>query len=252
MSRLTKEEKARRDELAKQGIKVCCKCKEEKPFSEFSKCKGKAYGVNNKCKICFKQYYQENKELFKQYNQENKGYHKKYYQENKGCILEKQRQYYKENKQHVSERVKQYEQRAEVKERRRNRHKERYDSDPMFKISRTLKSLLNKGFKRKGWRKDSSTQKTLGCSWGQLILWIGDEPSKENHIDHVIPQSLAETPEELKLLNHYTNFQLLKAEENTSKGNRYIRKHNLKRVLAHHPQPDKLKEIVERSNVEII
>lgn len=283
---ITKEEKLRRDKLAEQGIKVCSKCKEEKPFNEFSKCKGNAYELNSGCRSCCKQYYQENRECFldkkKQYWQENKEQLKKqmnqyqqknkkriseqknqYYQENKERIKEWSKQYYQENKklikerakqyrQENKERLKQYRQKREVRERQNNRRKERTKSDPMYRMRRRLSASLLSGFKQKGWKKDSSTQEVIGCVWEQLVLWIGGEPNDEFHIDHVIPQSLAETTEELKLLNHYTNFQLLPAEENISKGNRYIRNHNLKRVLAHHPQPDKLKEIVKRSNVEII
>jgi hypothetical protein len=245
IGRITKEEKARRDKLAEQGIKVCNKCKEEKPFSEFNKDKNKAYGFDGRCRSCGKQYYQENKEQIN-------GRSKQYCQDNKERKKEYDKQYKQENKERLREKDKQYNQRPEVKARRNNWHKERRESDPMFKAGIYMRNLLRSGFKQKGWTKDSSTQEIVGCSWEQWKLWVGGEPSKEMHIDHVIPQSLAETPEELKLLNHYTNLQLLPAEENTSKGNRYIRKHNLNRVLAHHPQPDKLKEIVERSDVEII
>jgi hypothetical protein len=215
MGAITKEERARRDKLAEQGIKVCYKCKEEKPFSEFNKNRSKTDGFNGKCRSCKKQYEQENKD----------------------GILEQKKQYY---------------QKPEVKARVNNWHKEKRQSDPMFRLSGNISALVRSGFRQKGWAKDSDTQSMVGCSWNQAVLWLGDEPSKDMHIDHVIPQSLAETPEEIKFLNHYTNFQLLPAEENRAKGNRYIRNHNLKRVLAHHPQPDKLKEVVERSNVEII
>lgn len=283
---ITKEERARRDKLAEQGIKVCSTCKEEKPFSEFNKCKTLLYGLTSHCKSCFRKYYKDNKERM---NELARKYNKQYYQKNKECIKEAKKQYRQNNKEKIRERAKQYYQdnkekfkgykrenkerlkqyREENKEklrryieqyhrepenieRRNKRLKERRQSEPMYKLSQNMRSLVSYGFKQKGWSKDSSTQEIIGCSWEQVVLWLGDEPSKELHIDHVIPQSLAETPEELKLLNHYTNFQLLKAEENLSKGNRYIRKHNLNRVLTHHPQPDKLKEIVKRSNVEII
>jgi hypothetical protein len=241
MAGITKEEKARRDKLAEQGIKVCNKCKEEMPFDKFGNDKGGTYERNNICKTCVKQRYRDNKEYFSQYKKKNKAQ-----------IKECKKQHYKENKEYILEQIKQYRQRAEVKARTNKRRREKRKNDSMLKASLNIGSSLRNAFKRKGWRKNTSMQKILGCSREQLILWVGDEPSKEMHIDHVIPQSLANTPDELKLLNHYTNFQLLGASENISKGNRYIRKHNLKRVLAHHPQPDKLKEIVERSNVEII
>ena len=66
------------------------------------------------------------------------------------------------------------------------------------------------------------------------------------HIDYVVPISLAETEEEILLLNHYSNLQLLKANENLAKSNRYVNPTNLKRVLEHHPNPDKIREIHAR------
>ena len=68
----------------------------------------------------------------------------------------------------------------------------------------------------------------------------------ELQLDHVIPISLAQTEEEMLLLNHYSNYQLLSADENQSKGNRYVNPTNLKRVLEHHPNPDKIREIYSR------
>lgn len=39
------------------------------------------------------------------------------------------------------------------------------------------------------------------------------------HLDHKIPISSAKTEEEIIKLNHYTNFQLLKSDENLRKSN---------------------------------
>lgn len=315
---MTKEERARRDKLAEQGIGVCYKCKEEKPFSEFAKDKNKAYGINSQCKGCMKKYYEENKErissrkseYMKEYAQRPEVKKKKREYNQKPEVKKKIREYKKQydKKPEVKKRRREYNQRPEVKkrakeygqkpevkkrireysqkpevierqkqyrrtpeERRRRREymkeyyknpenkrkrnkqqKERHKSDPMYRMRKNLSSSFKQGFKQKGWAKDSDTQAVVRCAWEQLILWLGGEPNGKMHIDHVIPQSLAETPDELKLLNHYTNLQLLPAEENLSKSNRYIRKENLNRVLAHHSQPDKLKEIIERSDVEII
>ena len=68
----------------------------------------------------------------------------------------------------------------------------------------------------------------------------------ELHLDHVIPISLAETEDEVILLNHYSNYQLLSADENLAKGNLYVNPVNLARVLEHHPEPNKIKEIYSR------
>lgn len=283
---ITKEERLRRDKLAEQGIKVCSKCKEEKPFSEFNKSKHRKDGMHCECRKCTNRYKRENKERLKdknkkyrennkerinqyrqdnkeliskyneQYRQDNKDYFKEYYkqryQKNREQILEYRKQYYQNKKEQIREYNKKYKKKTDVRTRHNRSRKERRQSDPMYRMLQNLSSSFKWGFKKKGWAKDSNTQEVIGCAWEQLALWLCGEPSKEMHIDHVIPQSLAETPDELKLLNHYSNLQLLSAGENLSKNNRYIRKSNLDRVLAHHPEPDKLKEILERSNIEII
>ena len=66
------------------------------------------------------------------------------------------------------------------------------------------------------------------------------------HLDHVVPISLAETKDEILLLCHYSNYQLLNANENQSKNNLYVNPVNLARVLEHHPEPNKIKEIYSR------
>lgn len=246
MAGVTKQEKERRDKLAEKGIKVCGTCKKEKPFSEFSKNKHHVYGFNSSCKSCEKQYREDNKErirntaaIFRQNNKERiKNYKKKY----------KQSSYAKEKRKAYN---KEYRQRPEVKARQYNLQKEWRNKNPLIRMKRSISRAIRHCFKVKGFSKNSTTQNILGCSYEQLLLWLGDSPSKEYHCDHVIPQSLARTEEELYLLNHYTNLQLLSADENMAKNNHYIRKYNLDRVLAHHPNPDMLKEIINRENIEI-
>jgi hypothetical protein len=67
--------------------KVCTTCGVEKEISEFPKAKFGKYGVSSKCKVCSKQYYEDNKERFKQQKQQHiasiPDYHKNYYQEHK-------------------------------------------------------------------------------------------------------------------------------------------------------------------------
>jgi len=69
--------------------KMCSKCSEWKPLSEYYKHKSnKIDGHNHKCKECLKLYYIENKEerdkYFKQYS-------KQYYKENKEKLKERKK-----------------------------------------------------------------------------------------------------------------------------------------------------------------
>lgn len=43
---------------------------------------------------------------------------------------------------------------------------------------------------------------------------------KKVHIDHIIPLATAKTEEDVIKLCHYTNLQLLKGEDNLSKGDK--------------------------------
>jgi hypothetical protein len=96
--------------------RVCTKCGEEKLLEEFYKqAKGK-YGKAYQCKLCFKQYRQDNKEKIaeysKQYREANKEKlaekGKRYHEENKEKIAEKGKRYRKDNKEKIAEWNKRY------------------------------------------------------------------------------------------------------------------------------------------------
>lgn len=62
--KLTKEEIARRNELAGQEMKVCCKCRRELPYARFSRLKSTRDGLAVQCKDCAARYYQRAKRLY--------------------------------------------------------------------------------------------------------------------------------------------------------------------------------------------
>ena len=73
-----------------EPLKKCSKCGEWKPFSEFHKNKNTKDGLRSQCKICSKEYYENNKDQIKEKN-------KKYYENNKEKLLEQQKEYYENN-----------------------------------------------------------------------------------------------------------------------------------------------------------
>jgi hypothetical protein len=77
--------------------KVCNKCGEEKLLEEFNKHNNKKYGRQDRCKVCCKQYYQENKERIAEKN-------KRYREANKEKIVENQKQYREANKEELARR----------------------------------------------------------------------------------------------------------------------------------------------------
>jgi hypothetical protein len=225
-------------------------------LNEFSKDKNRKCGVRSQCKICIKQYLQENNEHEKQrqkkwreknkerikrkdkkYREENKErrklYFKKYYEQNKERIKPKHKKYREENRDHRNQHGKKYQ-------------KKRYRNDPIYKLKRNVRSAIYRYLESS---KSKRTAEILGCSYEQFYLNLG-APPEDAHLDHIIPQSLANTEEEIYILNHWSNFQWLSDYENMSKGNRYTRHHKYQHVLRNHPEPDKIRGIVNRAQQE--
>lgn len=78
-----------------------------------------------------------------------------------------------------------------------------------------LRSLISTSFKRKRYKRNSNSEKTLGCSWKDFKNYLENNPynfkinCKDLDLDHIVPISSAETEKDLYSLNYYTNFQLL-------------------------------------------
>lgn len=232
-------------------MRKCSKCKKEKDFVEFTKDKYTKDNLKSTCKLCVKQYQQENKKKIsiqqkqyylnnkekisiqkKQYRENNKEkyseyqnrynlenrykrncYSKKWYEENKEECIEKQKKYQKKNRKKINNRIKQ-----------------KRKTDPLFNLMCSIRSLVCRSMKNQGYTKRSKTFKILGCSYEEFKLHIErqfkDGMSWENagkwHYDHIYPVSLAKDEEELIKLNHYANLQPLWAEDNLKKSNKVI------------------------------
>ena len=69
--------------VSENGTKICCKCKEEKPVSEFHKDKNSSDGYTYQCKACrnakYKEYYHANTDKIKEKRDRDKDYRKEYY-----------------------------------------------------------------------------------------------------------------------------------------------------------------------------
>ena len=212
-------------------MKKCSKCNIEKELSEFYVQKASKVGYRSECRECTKLYKIESKDK-----------RDIYYLENKKSILEKNKQWVKDN----VEKTKSIKEKWRIKNKsyRRNNSskindnvKKRRESDPIYRISCSLRSSIYNIFRYKGYSKKSKTSEILGCSYNELIEFIElkFEPwmTWENYgkyngelnfgwdIDHIKPLSLAKNEEELIGLNHYTNLQPL-----CSKINRCIKRDN--------------------------
>tara|TARA_R110000822_G_scaffold90547_2_gene209342 strand:- start:207 stop:812 length:606 start_codon:yes stop_codon:yes gene_type:complete len=201
-------------------MKKCTKCNIEKELDNFSKNKNYKDGLQNQCKVCTK----EAKKI--------------YYDKNSEKVKQKAREYHKANSGDIK--VKQKEYREENKEQARMYFSNRRAVDPLFKLSGDCRNMLNKVFKRFGYKKSSKTKEVLGCSFEELTKhleakfedWMNwdnkagrthaTELNKSWDIDHVIPLSSATTLEEVIRLSHYTNLQPL-----CSFKNRYLKKNKI-------------------------
>lgn len=107
-----------------------------------------------------------------------------------------------------------------------NPPRNRYKSDPKFRMVAIARAQIASAFKRSGFSKSGSTAKMLGCSFDELKRHVEGQFSKgmgwhnygDWHIDHRIPISSAKTLEELEYLLHYMNLQPMWAGANMAKG----------------------------------
>ena len=173
------------------GLRSCYVCKTKKDVSEFYNDSSKSSGVASKCKPCSNI---KLKERRKRRIQNDPEYRK--------MINRK-------------------------KEKKRVKREER---DPVFKLKRKMRNVLRKSFKRRGYTKNSKSQKILGVDWGlvkeHFESLFTDGMSWDNHglweIDHIIPVSSAKNYDEIIKLNHYSNLQPLWKEDNRKKGNNVL------------------------------
>ena len=213
--------------------KKCTKCGEVKSLDNFGRHKGHNDGKRSHCKSCCKHYY-------KIYRQNNKEKIKISKQDNKEKIKEYNKEYYSKNKDRLIKETSLY-------------SKEKRENDSLYKLRSIISHRIRQSIKRQGYSKKTKTYNILKCEYYFFIEFLNGVASNgytygvgNLHLDHVVPISLAETEEEILLLCHYSNYQLLNATENVSKGNRYVNPLNLARVLEHHPNPDKIREIHAR------
>jgi hypothetical protein len=244
---------------------------------------GKAYQCKSCYKEHTKRHYKKNSEEIKQkardWYKNNKEKRKKYIEENKETIKKNRKEYTAKNKEYIKKRQQKYREKNKEsikiwtalyhqenkekillwnkkysnKNKRNERAREKWKTNPLFNLKNRIRGLIHISLKNKGYDKKTKTYNMLKCDYNFFMQWLNGIASnsytfglKDLHLDHVVPVSLAQTEDELLLLNHYSNFQLLSADENLVKSNRYVNPLNLARVLEHHPNPDKIREIHAR------
>lgn len=242
--------------------KKCNKCGGVKTLDCFCKDKNAKDGYYTICKECKKKYvelHKEERDLYiKNYNEDHreerreykKNYDKTHKEERRQQskiyreihneeIKQKEKDYRENNKERVSQtrhktyiknKYKKVLYMQKTKKRRNKRIKDKYQTDPLFKMKTNVRNSVKGAFKKQGFSKNSKTAKIVGCDWGFLYdhLFLSfisnyDRYPTENdilEIDHIIPISTAKTEEDVIRLNHHTNFQWLLKKDNREKGDR--------------------------------
>ncbi len=170
-------------------MKKCSKCGVEKDESAF-------YPRRGDCKDCKKAHSSEHARVNVEKIQERR---RAYYTTNREEVLRKRREYVRSNTDKI----------AEVQ-------RNKYRTDPVFAAALNVRARLNSAMVRNGGVKQSKTGDILGCTFEQLIDYLGDRPV-DSHLDHICPLSQGKTLDEIQKLCHYTNHRWLSAEENLKK-----------------------------------
>jgi hypothetical protein len=185
-------------------MKICSRCHQEKPLSDFHKRADRRSGVQSHCKSCQKvrkdKYLSTGDGIVK-----SKDYRVKYYLQNKESILEENKCWREKNKDRRRKYLFNYEHTKRerdpmlVLEYAKRYMNKRYRNNPKFRLCRLVSSCLRRslGVKKNGlcW------EKLLDFSYDDLVerlkttmpdgyLWSDYELGKTDlEIDHIIPIS---------------------------------------------------------------
>jgi len=210
-----------------ENTKKCTKCKIEKEITEFSKHAQNSTGYRSNCKSCASADYKKNKEKrIKQVMAR--------YEQNKDEILKQQKKYREKNRELIEEIATKYrnKNKDKISKKRKERQKERYNSDPDFKLTKMIRTFCFRVTNAVKEDKELRSLEYLGCSLAEFKAHIESQWQEgmtwENHsmhgwhIDHIKPIDwFIKNSDDPWQANHYLNLQPLWAEENLSKGNKF-------------------------------
>jgi hypothetical protein len=190
--------------------KICNNCNIEKDIYDFTII-SKRPSVSKICKCCI----EKNKHIQKEKD--------KIKNKLKKWICEE-----KKKEQIKKDKIRQYRnnRKEKAKEYNKTYRKNKYATDPLFKIKICYRNITCQSFKKKGYKKNSISEQLLGCSYEDFKIYLESKfehwMSYDNYglydkdkydygwdIDHICPLSNASSEDELIKLCHYTNLQPL-------------------------------------------
>ena len=177
--------------------KVCTKCGENKPFSEYNKHKGGKFGLSGMCKECKKVYR-------KKWYAENPNYNKEYYNTNREKLLKDTMVYKEKNKNKVDTNNKLY---------RKNNKDIISDRNRVYKDNNREKVYANCA-KRRARKKNACVELTEQELYTiKLYYKLSTSIGKEYHVDHIVPLNKGG-------LHYPDNLQILHKQDNLSKNDK--------------------------------
>lgn len=98
-------------------------------------------------------------------------------------------------------------------------------NNPLSLLKLRVRDLIRKSIELRGFRKENSSYKILGCSYDEFRVHIEKQFTKgmswerfnEIHLDHIIPMASAKSFDDVYKLNHHTNLRPLWAKDNIKK-----------------------------------
>lgn len=197
-------------------MKLCIKCLETKPKSEFHKDKTKKDGLVASCKPCKKSY----RAAYYTLNSEDlKAYSSAYAKENPEAHKARGAKWVAENREaHLA--------------RRSSYFAKRYHGDPLFSANYKIRAMLQRVLMAARKKKELCTFEAIGYTADQLIQRLSVNMRAgmtwdnfgEWEIDHKIPVAVFLSRGETRphIINALSNLQPLWKEENRSKGASYV------------------------------
>ena len=202
-------EALKHNEYAKTHKNVIKEINHRTYINNIDKFHKRALEKREQMKLYNKEYYSKNKEYYKEYAH-------KYHLEHRNQKREQDKKWRERNK----DKVKQYQQKDYFKRK----------NDPVLKLQGQLRNMVKEAFKRKKYKKSKKLEEICCCTIDELIEHLINTYEinynekwdwnfvNDVHIDHIKPLAVAKTEGDVIRLNHYTNLQLLKAEDNLKKG----------------------------------
>lgn len=248
--------------------KLCTGCNSFKTFDSFNKRKDGAFGIDPRCRECYKNKKSYQEGLKRQKNkliESNKILHESVIDNGKVCSVcdtlkphtsfgssTKFKDGFLERCNDCSQKRK-----KELSKKYGKQKHERIMNDPVAKSRRNARRMIISAFRYVGSKKNAKTYEIIGLDAKTFEQWLRDvsrvNPETHNvHIDHVIPISWAQSHDEVLALSHFSNLQWLPHDENIRKRDEKIKECDLFRVFEFTPYQITIKQIIKRNDFEII